>query len=55
MTGAMADYDAAIKLDPEYPLAFNNRGAAFRDRGDYDRAIADYSEAIKLAPTAPSL
>jgi len=28
--------------------AFNNRGAAYRAKGDYDRAIADYAQAIKL-------
>jgi tetratricopeptide (TPR) repeat protein len=28
--------------------AFNNRGLAYRLKGDYDRAIADYAQAIKL-------
>src|SRR5215475_11653723 len=28
---ALADYDSAIKLDPSYAAAFNNRGAARRD------------------------
>jgi tetratricopeptide (TPR) repeat protein len=28
--------------------AFNNRGGAYRLKGDYDRAIADYAQAIKL-------
>src|SRR5262249_18402364 len=30
--------------------AFNNRGNAYRDKGDNDRAIADYTEAIRLNP-----
>src|SRR5215475_15617591 len=30
--------------------AFNNRGAGYRLKGDYDRAIADYAQAIKLNP-----
>ena len=28
---ALADYDAAIKLDPTYAPAYNNRGALHRD------------------------
>jgi tetratricopeptide (TPR) repeat protein len=32
-------------------IAFNDRGAAYRAKGDYDRAIADYDQAIKLDPT----
>lgn len=31
-------------------VAFNNRGAAYVDKGDYDRALADFGEAIKLSP-----
>jgi carboxyl-terminal processing protease len=30
--------------------AFNNRGAAYHQKNDFDRAIADYSEAIRLDP-----
>jgi len=30
--------------------AFNNRGAAWRVRGHYHRAISDYNEAIRLNP-----
>ena len=47
---ALADYDAAIKLDPTYAPAYNNRGALHRDAGEFDRAIADYDEAIRIDP-----
>ena len=30
--------------------AFFNRGAAYDDKGQYDRAIRDYTEAIRLRP-----
>ncbi len=30
--------------------AFNNRGLAYQDKHDYDRAIADFNEAIRLDP-----
>jgi tetratricopeptide (TPR) repeat protein len=32
-------------------LAYSNRGHAYTDKGDYDRAIADLSNAIRLNPT----
>ena len=31
-------------------IAFNNRGNAFHDKKEYDRAISDYDQAIKLDP-----
>ena len=30
--------------------AYNNRGNAYYEKGDYDRAIAEYTEAIRLDP-----
>jgi tetratricopeptide (TPR) repeat protein len=47
---AIAEYDEAIRLDPDYTNAYTNRGNVWHDKGDYDRAIADYSAAIRLAP-----
>src|SRR5262245_18453125 len=32
--------------------AYNNRGIAYRAKGDHARAIADFSEAIRLNPNA---
>ena len=31
-------------------IAFNNRGTAYSDKGQHDRAIEDYDQAIKLSP-----
>ena len=42
---AIADYDAALKLDPKFQRAYNNRGAAWRRKGDRGRALQDYAEA----------
>ena len=50
LDGAIADYDAAIKLNPKDFFAYNNRGNTWRDKGDLERAIADYGEAIRLDP-----
>ena len=48
---AIADYNQAIKLDPNFTDAYNNRGLAYDDKKDYDRAIADYNQALKLDPS----
>jgi lipoprotein NlpI len=44
---AIADYDAAIKLEPRNARAFNNRGTARSDKGEFDAAIEDFGAAIK--------
>src|SRR5262244_419059 len=46
---AIADYDQAIKLDPNYARAFYNRGISYDDKGLHDRAIEDYTHAIRLS------
>ncbi len=47
---AIADYDEAIRLKPDFVFAFNNRGNAYYYKGQLDRAIADFSNAIRLNP-----
>lgn len=51
---AIADYDAALKLNPQSADAHFNRGNAWAHKGDPDRAIADYDAAIKLDPKEPA-
>ena len=48
--GAIADYDEAIRLNPDFTEALNNRGNAWGEKGEYDKAIADLNEAIRLKP-----
>ena len=36
---AIAEYDEAIRLDPELAGAYVNRGAAYDDLGQLDRSI----------------
>ena len=45
---AVADYNKAIDLNPDYVDAYNNRGGAYHDKGEFDRAVADYNKAIDL-------
>lgn len=52
---AIADYDAAIRLNPRNSDAYYNRGTAWGNKGDHDRAIADYDVAIKLNPKDPTV
>jgi tetratricopeptide (TPR) repeat protein len=47
---AIADYNDAIRLNPEYAEAYNNRALTYCDEGDYEEAIADFNEAIRLDP-----
>jgi serine/threonine protein kinase len=48
--GAIADYNQAIKLNPNFAFPYNNRGWAKYNLGDKQGAIADYNQAIKLNP-----
>ena len=47
---AIADFDEAIRLNPQDAPTYGIRGYASYRKGDYDRAIADYGEAIRLNP-----
>lgn len=38
------------ELKENLAIAFYNRGLAYENKEDYERAIADYSEAIRLDP-----
>ena len=50
---AIGDFDEAIRLDPNYAVAFKDRGYAFRFIGQYDRAIADYQKVLMLKIDEP--
>ena len=47
---AIADYDEAIKLDPAFARAFNNRCWARAVVGRLPEAVADCDESLRLAP-----
>jgi tetratricopeptide (TPR) repeat protein len=47
---SVLDLTEAIRLDPNNAVAFNNRGLAFRKKGELDRAFQDYSAAIAINP-----
>ncbi len=43
---ALADFNKAISLDPNYGQAYGNRGLIYRKTGKLDLALADYNKAI---------
>jgi len=47
---AIADFNQAISINPNYAEAYNNRGNAKSMKGDFDGAIADQNECIRLNP-----
>ena len=47
---AIAAYDQAIQLKPDYAGAYSNRGVAKSELGRHEDAIADYNQAIQLKP-----
>jgi tetratricopeptide (TPR) repeat protein len=47
---AIEDYDAAIRLNPEYATAYYNRGIAYDRKGFHGLAIDDFDTAIRLNP-----
>lgn len=50
LNGALADYDSAIKLDPELATAYFHRGSLHRARGNKEQAFQDLNESIRLNP-----
>jgi tetratricopeptide (TPR) repeat protein len=46
--GAIADYNQAIKLKPDFTAAYNNRGASKANLGDNQGAITDLRQAIQI-------
>ena len=50
---ALADYDRALRWQPDFALAHNNRGNTLRALGRYDEALAAYGRALQIAPDTP--
>ncbi len=48
---ALADYNKALELNPDFYLALNNRGKIFFDAGHHDHAILDFQKALDINPT----
>ena len=47
---AIYNYTEAIKRNPKYVKAYNNRGIAYIGKQQYDLAITDFNKAIEFDP-----
>lgn len=47
---AIADYDEALRMDPQLAAAYYNRGNAKGLLGRHEEAIADYDKALQIDP-----
>lgn len=47
---ALGDYEAALKLDPNFAQTYNNRAVLYTKMGDRKNALADYESALRLDP-----
>jgi tetratricopeptide (TPR) repeat protein len=47
---AIDKYSKAIKINPKFAKAYNNRGIAYMWKKQFDRAVADFNKAIELDP-----
>jgi tetratricopeptide (TPR) repeat protein len=45
---ALADFDAALKLDPKFARAYHNRGVALKNSNKIDEALDSFNKAIEL-------
>ena len=48
--GAIADFNHAIQLSPQFVQAYINLGSAKANSGDLDEAITDFNQAVRLDP-----
>jgi tetratricopeptide (TPR) repeat protein len=49
-TEAIAQYEQAVQLNPDYADAHNNLGVALKNQGHLSEAIAQYEEALRANP-----
>ncbi|MCX7949739.1 MAG: tetratricopeptide repeat protein [Treponemataceae bacterium] len=47
---ALADYERALAINPDFAEAYNSRGLLYKELGRFDEALADYSKAVALNP-----
>lgn len=47
---ALTYYEQALKCNPDFVIAYGNRGNTYLRLGEYEKAIEDYTRAIELDP-----
>lgn len=51
---ALADYNKALKLDPNYADAYYQRGLLYGAFGDHEQAALNFKRYLELVPDAPN-
>jgi superkiller protein 3 len=51
----LSKLNKSIDTDPNFGLAFNERGITYAKLGEYEKAIADYNRALEILPEFPEL
>ena len=51
---ALADYDEAIRLDPDYAEVYRERGWVWALKDDYVKAMADLDHAVEHLKSEPT-
>ena len=51
---AIRDYDRALKIIPNYPVALNNRAWALFKLGRVDEAAPDVEKSLRIGPDKPA-
>ncbi len=49
-TKALASFDQAVELEPEFLMAWYNRGVILQERGKYQDALDSYDRAFAISP-----
>ncbi len=52
---ALADFSEAIRLNPNFAMAYKYRGDVYRRQNQFDLALEDYSKALELGPNDPTI
>lgn len=47
---AIADFNAALRLDPKNAASYYYRSLAWSKKGETDKSLDDYGEAVRLDP-----
>ena len=49
---ALANYERALSLEPDFSLALNNRGNTLMKLGQHEAALASFERALTMIPIA---
>ena len=50
---AIADYDKAIELKPDFVAAYYNRGVSYLKQNEFKKALEDFDKYIQFVPNDP--